>query len=38
MQSVELAGVTLAFPIGVKAHFGRGSEKVLMEVLPQSLR
>ena len=38
MQSVELPGVTLAFPNGVKAHFGRGSEKVLMEVLSQSMR
>ena len=38
MQSVGLPGVTLAFPNGVKAHFGCGSEKILMEVLSQSMR
>ena len=32
-----LPGVTLAFPNGLKAHFGRGSETVLMEVLNRSL-
>ena len=32
-----LPGVTLAFPNGLKAHFGRGSERVLMEVLDRSL-
>ena len=32
-----LPGVTLAFPNGLKAHFGRGSERVLMEVLNRSL-
>ena len=37
MAGVELPGVTLAFPNGVKAHFGRGSEAVLMEVLSQSM-
>ena len=37
MPGVELPGVTLAFPNGVKAHFGRGSEGVLMEVLTQSM-
>lgn len=37
MTGVELPGVTLAFPNGVRAHFGRGSERVLMEVLSQSL-
>lgn len=37
MTGVELPGVTLAFPNGVKAHFGRGSEGVLMEVLTQSM-
>lgn len=37
MSGVELPGVTLAFPNGVKAHFGRGSEGVLMEVLSQSM-
>ena len=35
MSGVELPGVTLAFPNGVRAHFGRGSEAVLMEVLSQ---
>lgn len=37
MAGVELPGVTLAFPNGVRAHFGRGSEPVLMEVLSQSM-
>ena len=37
MSGVELPGVTLAFPNGVKAHFGRGSEGMLMEVLSQSM-
>lgn len=37
MSGVELSGVTLAFPNGVRAHFGRGSESVLMEVLSQSM-
>lgn len=37
MSAVELPGVTLAFPNGVRAHFGRGSEGVLMEVLSQSM-
>ena len=32
-----LPGVTLAFPNGLRAHFGRGSERVLMEVLNRSL-
>ena len=32
-----LPGVTLAFPNGLKAHFGQGSERVLMEVLNRSL-
>ena len=32
-----LPGVTLAFPNGLRAHFGRGSERVLMEVLNCSL-
>lgn len=34
----DFPGVTLAFPNGVKAHFGRGSESVLMEVLSQSMQ
>ena len=33
----ELSGVSLAFPNGLRAHFGRGSEQVLMEVLRKSL-
>lgn len=37
MAGVDLPGVTLAFPNGVKAHFGRGSEQVLMEVLSKSM-
>lgn len=31
-------GVSLLFPNGLRAHFGNGSEKVLIEVLTQSLR
>ena len=31
-------GVTLLFPNGLRAHFGSGSEGILMEVLTQSLR
>ena len=33
----EIGGVSLAFPNGLRAHFGRGSEKVLMEVIRKSL-
>ena len=33
----ELGGVSLAFPNGLRAHFGRGSEGVLIEVLRKSL-
>ena len=33
----ENGGVSLAFPNGLRAHFGRGSEKVLMEVLRKSM-
>ena len=36
-EDVEAAGVFLAFPNGLRAHFGRGSEQVLMEVLNKSL-
>ena len=36
-QPGEIGGVSLAFPKGLRAHFGRGSEKVLMEVLRKSL-
>ena len=34
---VDIPGVTLAFPNGLRAHFGRGSERVLMELFNQSL-
>ena len=37
LAGVGLPGVTLAFPNGLKAHFGLGSETVLMEVLNRSL-
>ena len=37
LGNVELPGVTLAFPNGVRAHFGRGSEGMLMEVLTKSM-
>ena len=33
----EIGGVSLVFPNGLRAHFGRGSEQVLMEVLRKSL-
>ena len=33
----EIGGVSLAFPNGLRAHFGRGTEQVLMEVLRKSL-
>ena len=36
-SGAALPGVTLAFPNGLKAHFGQGSERVLMEVLNRSL-
>lgn len=31
-------GVALLFPNGLRAHFGNGSEEILMELLTQSLR
>ena len=37
MTGIDLPGVTLAFPNGLKAHFGIGSEAVLIEVLTQSI-
>ena len=37
LAGVGLPGVTVAFPNGLKAHFGQGSERVLMEVLNRSL-
>lgn len=33
-----LHGVALLFPNGLRAHFGSGSEDLLLEVLSQSLR
>ena len=33
-----LHGVALLFPNGLRAHFGSGSEEILMEVLTQNLR
>ena len=33
----EISGVSIAFPNGVRAHFGKGSESVLMEVIRKSL-
>lgn len=36
MAGVNSPGITLVFPNGVKPHFERGSEAVLMEVLTQS--
>ena len=33
----EIGRVSLAFPNGLRAHFGRGTEQVLMEVLRKSL-
>lgn len=36
-MEMEATGVVLAFPNGVRAHFGRGSEPVLREVLNKSL-
>ena len=33
----EISGVSIAFPNGLRAHFGRGMEQVLMEVLRKSL-
>ena len=37
LSGMGLPGVTLAFPNGLKAHFGEGSEMMLMEVLNRSL-
>lgn len=37
MDMVGVPGVTLAFPNGVRAHFGSGSERVLMDVLTKSM-
>ncbi len=35
--AVGVPGVIVAFPNGVRAHFGQGSEGVLMEVLTKSM-
>lgn len=37
LGSVGVPGVTLAFPNGVRAHFGQGSEGILMDVLTKSM-
>ena len=37
LAGVGLPGVTVAFPNGLRAHFGQGSERVLMEVFDRSL-
>ncbi len=37
LSGVGLPGVTIAFPNGVRAHFGSGSEGVLMDVLTKSM-
>ena len=31
-------GVSVLFPNGLRAHFGNGSEEILMELFTQSLR
>lgn len=37
MDMGGIPGVTLAFPNGVRAHFGSGSERVLIDVLTKSM-
>ena len=37
LDEVSPSGVTLAFPNGLRAHFGRGGEKILLEILNKSL-
>ena len=37
VTGVGVPGVMVAFPNGVRAHFGQGSEGVLMEVLTKSM-
>ena len=37
LSGLGMPGVTLAFPNGLRAHFGQGSERVMMEVLSRSL-
>ena len=36
-ENVDATGVVLAFPNGLRVHFGHGSEHVLMELLNKSL-
>ena len=37
VTGVGVPGVMVAFPNGVRAHFGQGSDGVLMEVLTKSM-
>ena len=37
IAGVGVPGVMVAFPNGVRAHFGQGSEGVLMELLTKSM-
>lgn len=37
LEEVSPSGVTLAFPNGLRAHFGRGSENLLVEIFSKSL-
>ena len=37
VTGVGFPGVMVAFPNGVRAHFGQGSDGVLMEVLTKSM-
>lgn len=37
LEGTILSGTTLLFPNGLRAHFGTGSEHVLMELLNKSL-
>ena len=36
-EKVSPSGVTLAFPNGLRAHFGKGSENILLELFCKSL-
>ena len=37
LENVSPSGVTLPFPNGLRAHFGKGSEKALFELFSKSL-
>ena len=37
LEGQALHGVALLFPNGLRAHFGNGSEEILMELLTKSL-